>query len=603
MTPDTIPLGSSEEFIRIEGLGLFTSTDDIVYVDFDSGAEIVEGSPSRIQRGEFILDAVSVGVPPLIAFTAGQHSVEVVSTNADGSERRVGPALLTVSFSTGDGTPPVINVPELVVAEVESARGTPVTFEVTGTSANGDPAQVTCDPASGSLFQLGTTNVTCVASDAFGTAEGRFSVFVTDSVAPVLVLPDDISSAVAEVSYTVTATDALDGDVPVTCSPASGSAFPAGETTVLCVAHDDHFNYAFGSFLVTVVDGPPKLTVPDDFQVEATSASGANVDYYVSATGDATTVCSPESGSSFPFGYTQVNCTATNVFGSDSGSFVVRVVDTAAPTLTLPSPVVTATSADGAVVNYTVTATDVVSGNLAADRITCDPPSGTIFPIGPSVVNCRATDLNGIEGYGAFIVIVNEADTTPPDVSVANITVEATSPAGAVVTFPDVMAYDNVDGVLPVTCNPASGSTFPLGSTQVQCFATDAHGNTGSANFFVTVRDTTRPAITAVSASPNVLWPPNHKMVVVKVSVTATDVADPAPVNKIISVTSNQPINGTGDGDTAPDWNITGLLTVQLRAERAGNSTADRIYTITVESKDASGNAATKTVTVRVSNN
>jgi len=167
------------------------------------------------------------------------------------------------------------------------------------------------------------------------------------------------------VNYTVSATDALDGDVPVVCAPSSGSAFPAGTTVVHCVAHDAHFNYAFGDFNVTVTNGPPALTVPEDFRAEATEPGGATVDYDVSATGSATVSCTPASGTLFPFGNTLVSCTATNVFGSVSASFNVYVIDLSAPTLTLPTPVVDATSDAGAIVNYTATATDLVDGGFA----------------------------------------------------------------------------------------------------------------------------------------------------------------------------------------------------------------------------------------------
>lgn len=114
-----------------------------------------------------------------------------------------------------------------------------------------------------------------------------------------------------------------------------------------------------------------------------------------------------------------------------------------------------------------------------------------------------------------------------------------------------------------------------------------------------TPADTTAPAIVSVTPSPAVLNIPNHKMVPVTLSVFATDDVDPAPVAKIISVTSSEPDNGLGDGDTANDIRITGPLTVELRAERAGKGSG-RTYTITVEVKDASGNAATKTATVIV---
>lgn len=115
----------------------------------------------------------------------------------------------------------------------------------------------------------------------------------------------------------------------------------------------------------------------------------------------------------------------------------------------------------------------------------------------------------------------------------------------------------------------------------------------------ITFQDTIPPVISSVSAIPNLLWPPNHKLATITVNVTATDNCSSTVTNKIVSVTSNEPDNGLGDGDAPNDiQNINGL-TVQLRAERSGKGTG-RIYTITVSSTDASGNTATKDVTVSV---
>jgi hypothetical protein len=67
----------------------------------------------------------------------------------------------------------------------------------------------------------------------------------------------------------------------------------------------------------------------------------------------------------------------------------------------------------------------------------------------------------------------------------------------------------------------------------------------------------------------------------------------------IFSVESNEPVNGTDDGDTSPDWEIVNNHLVRLRAERSGLGTG-RIYTITIRCTDASGNHTFKTVTVSV---
>jgi hypothetical protein len=94
---------------------------------------------------------------------------------------------------------------------------------------------------------------------------------------------------------------------------------------------------------------------------------------------------------------------------------------------------------------------------------------------------------------------VTVRDTKPPVVHVpADITVEATGPLTPV-AFGPVLATDTVDGVLTATCSPASPGPFPLGTTHVDCFTVDAHGNRGSAPFNVTVTDTTAPAVTVPS--------------------------------------------------------------------------------------------------------
>jgi hypothetical protein len=174
---------------------------------------------------------------------------------------------------------------------------------------------------------------------------------------------------------------------------------------------------------------------------------------------------------------------------------------------------------------------------------------------------------------------------------------EATSPAGANVTFV-VTSVDAVEGVRPFTCAPASGTFFAFGTTTVFCESSDSRGNQTEASFEVIVQDTTAPTFTVATANPRYLWPPNHNMVNITLTVQATDALDPAPVVQIVSVSSSQPINGTGDGDTSPDWEITPPLGLKLRSERSHGQ--DRVYTITVSATDLNGNIGITTITVTV---
>jgi len=88
-------------------------------------------------------------------------------------------------------------------------------------------------------------------------------------------------------------------------------------------------------------------------------------------------------------------------------------------------------------------------------------------------------------------------------------------------------------------------------------------------------------------------------MVDVTVNYNATD--NCVAVNCVLSVTSNEPINGLGDGDTSPDWEIVDAHQVRLRSERSGTGTG-RVYTITITCTDGVGNVSTSTVTVSVPN-
>lgn len=118
----------------------------------------------------------------------------------------------------------------------------------------------------------------------------------------------------------------------------------------------------------------------------------------------------------------------------------------------------------------------------------------------------------------------------------------------------------------------------------------------------VTPFDTTPPSIDSLSASPSVLWPPRHQMIAVQVAVSASDLVTENPTCLVTGVSSNEPINGLGDGDTAPDWSLPGGLNVNLRAERSGTG-AGRVYTVTVACTDDAGNTATKDVIVNVPKN
>ena len=119
------------------------------------------------------------------------------------------------------------------------------------------------------------------------------------------------------------------------------------------------------------------------------------------------------------------------------------------------------------------------------------------------------------------------------------------------------------------------------------------------------VLDIVPPKLT-LALSQSSLWPPNHKLVTITASITVTDNCDPNPRVRLVSITSNEPDDGRGDGHTAGDVQGAAIgtddRTFQLRAERSGRGTG-RVYTVTYEASDASGNTTTQQATVSVSHN
>jgi len=439
---------------------------------------------------------------------------------------------------------------------------------------------VVCDGVTYSSVTFSPGNpITSGATGTSTTVIGQYLPVVPDTTPPVLTLPLDMTVSTSNaagtvVNFSASALDAVDGPVPVTCSPASGSVFPLGTTSVACSATDAAGNTAGGSFnvIVTLADTtPPVWTLPADFTVEATGPDGAVVTYDASATDPDDAVsfqeCLPLSGTVFALGTTTVHCTATDTHGNTStGGFNVTVVpagDTTPPDLTVPANILTeATSPAGAAVSFSASANDNADGAITP---TCVPASGSMFPLGTTTVECSATDTHGNIGTASFHITV--VDTTPPTLSVpANITVEATGPAGAAVSF-SASANDLVDGAITPVCVPASGSTFPFGTTLVTCSATDAHSNTASASFNVTVMDTTPPALTLPSNTAVTAW--DASGAVVSFTALANDLVD-GPVAVTCSPTS---------GSMFP----IGITTVNCSASDSRGNTANGSFTVAVQ--------------------
>ncbi|MFK7918027.1 MAG: HYR domain-containing protein, partial [Ilumatobacter sp.] len=538
---------------------------------------------------------------------AGNVSVVPVCVPASGSQFVIGDTTVTCTATDGasnsvqdtfvvtvtDDENPTFAAAATQNFQVPLSAGGAVTFVVPAASDNSGVAPtVVCDPLSGSVFAIGTTEVTCTATDAgSNSVDVSFDVVVTvgdDTTDPVLVVPTatvaastDVGEAFATVSFVATATD--DGPagnvsvVPV-CVPASGSQFVIGDTTVTCTATDGASNSVQDTFTVTVADDEdPTFAAAPDQSFEVPLAAGGVVTFVAPTASDnsgvsPTVVCAPLSGSSFAVGSTEVTCTATDIAGN-TGSVAFDVIltvglDTTTPVVTVPGAAVEAATLPGettAVVTFAAAATDTGPTGTIDVPVVCVPASGTSFAVGDTVVTCTATDGAGNSGSESFTVSVTATpaepvpDTVPPVIELpgggAPVSVETEPGASfAIVTF-EVSASDlgiataaassftDVDEPIEtaalteieVTCTPASGSRFSIGTTTVECSATDAAGNTGTASFEVRVSDVEPPKLTApdgdrVRVTSSVVGPVDFPVPTVEDnSGEVVVVCDPAP--------------------------------------------------------------------------
>jgi hypothetical protein len=479
---------------------------------FDQTNTQIDTVPERITVEAIGASGATVFYMPPTAIDSGFAGVSVTCTPPSSSIFPIGTTHVTCSAADPLGNASTAGFDVVVKDRLAPTltdvptdlhpNGSSVTFTppIANDQVDG-PRPVTCVPPSGSTFAAGTTLVTCSASDtANNTIQASFNVIVSapaDTTPPVITVPasqtlEATGPTGAIAAFTASATDNVDGTDAVTCTPASGATFPIATTTVACSSHDAAGNAASASFTVKVSDTTaPALAVPASLAAEATSSSGRVVTYTTSATdlvdGTRPVTCAPASGATFALGTTTVSCNASDTRGNAaSKSFAVTIADTTPPVVTVPANITKpATSASGAVVTFASSATDAIDGAVPA---TCAPASGSTFAIGTTTVTCSAHDAHSNTASKTFTVTVTNTDTTPPVITVpANISSAASTATGAPVTF-TVSATDAVDGTVPVSCSKASGTAFALGTTTVTCSAHDAHGNSASRSFTVTVQ-------------------------------------------------------------------------------------------------------------------
>jgi uncharacterized repeat protein (TIGR01451 family) len=221
----------------------------------------------------------------------------------------------------------------------------------------------------------------------------------------------------------------------------------------------------------------------------------------------------------------------------------------------------------GSYVTYTVTVDNEGPGIASGVVVTDVLPDETTF------VSCAATGGGICGGTG----------------NNRNVTFSAMMPDTA----------ETITIVALVNCEQPDGAE--IGNTaSVRSAAPDPEADEDENETVFITASNPPPIITGESATPSALWPPSHAMADITVDYHVVDTC--GPIRVALSVSSNESIDGAGDGHTAPDWEVIDAHHVRVRSERSGNLIG-RVYTIAVTAIDSAGQTATQTVAVRVPRN
>ena len=517
-TDFTLPMGPGTPMINASGGGTVTAIrSDDTPATFDDDGNVV--TPAVVHA---VTDPYPLG-------TTG-----ITWTVTDAGGRTASCTQSITILSAGDRDPVTISCPAnvSVTAPSGSCEAT-ISAATIGTPTVNLPDNVTLAPRRSDdrplsdPFPAGLTTITWTATDDLNGNIASCVQNVTviagggaDNTPPVLIVPANVSVTTASCTAllddelgTAQATDdgACNSSVTVVRSGVpAGNIFPTGTTTITYTAQDAAGNTSTGTQLVTVTESPaipPTITAPADVSVntgpgatscgtlvtEAQLGSAVANDNCAGVTVMRTGV---PAGNIFPVGSTAVTYTATDRSGNTAtDTQIVTVTDNTPPVVTAPAAVTlfTGPGASSCGVNVsnldstlgTGTATDNCPGVGAVIR--SGVPAGNNFPVGETILTYTATDAHGNTASATQVVTV--IDNTAPVISCPiPITLEPSCPTGAIATWTPPVGTDNCAGATTTrTAGPAPGSVFPIGTTTVTYTVNDAHGNSASCSFTVTV--------------------------------------------------------------------------------------------------------------------
>jgi hypothetical protein len=340
---------------------------------------------------------------------------------------QVAAAALTPILAVTSASTPTITCPADISQSNDSGVcGASVVYTITATDDCSTPTMVQiAGLSSGSLFPIGTTTNTFVATNASGSKDTcSFTVTITDDENPTITCPTNITAntATGTCGAVVTFSSPTFGDncpgstMTQTAGMASGSTFPKGMTTNTFKVTDAAGNTNTCSFTVTVSDNEfPAISCPSNISANATSAAGRVVNFTAPVGTDncpgatTTQTAGLASGSTFPIGTTTNTFSVTDASGNTTTCSFTVTISGIKPDINCPGNI-TLNNATGTCGNTaTFSATDTTG--VPASTITYSINSGSLFPIGTTTVTAIATNAVGADTC-TFTVTVNFSTTT-----------------------------------------------------------------------------------------------------------------------------------------------------------------------------------------------
>ncbi|MEM7085250.1 MAG: HYR domain-containing protein [Bacteroidota bacterium] len=411
--------------------------------------------------------------------------------------------------------------------DVRSSTPRPFVIETTGL-----PITQTTGLPSGSVFPVGTTTNTFIATDPSGNISTcSFTVTVNDAEAPIAVCQNITIPLDANGNASITAGDVDGGSTDncgiasLTVSPATFDCSDVGINPVTLTVTDVNGNVSTCTALITVEDNVPPVAVCQ------------NIDVFLDATGSVTITPADVDGGSTDacgiaslaididtftcdadLGPNDVTLTVTDVNGNVSTCIaVVTVIDDIDPTIACPADIAVNTDAD--LCSAVVTFPDAIALDNCTVTVaqTGGLPSGSAFPVGVSTVEYTATDSSGNTAVCTFTVTVT--DNEPPLAVCQDITVQLDATGTVTITPTDVDggSSDNC-GVASLAIDIDTFTCADVGPNDVTLTVTDVNGNTSTCIAVVTVEDNVPPV--AVCMDITVELDVNGT-----VTITGTDVA------------------------------------------------------------------------------